>query len=176
MLTINGRGESGQDNFAFETCGRRANGTFLDIGCNEPRRWNNTFALEEVGWHGWALDIAPEFEPMWPAERKTKFVLADATTIDWRGLVGDVGVIDYLSLDIDENEPRNLVTTILTNLFAAGLTFRCATIEHDAYRFGDSPRIPIRNLMFAAGYNLAHADVEIRKGNGKPFEDWWVCA
>lgn len=177
MLTINGRGESGQDNFAFEVCGRKPAGTFLDIGCNEPRRWNNTFALEEVGWRGWALDINPDYAPDWVKERATAFLAADATAVDWKALVGDVAMpIDYLSLDIDENESRDLATTILKNLFAAGLSFRCATIEHDAYRFEDHPRAAIRQLMFNAGYNLAHANVEIRKGNGKPFEDWWVKA
>lgn len=177
MLTINGRGESGQDNFAFEHCGRTSFGSFLDIGCNEPRRWNNTFALEEVGWRGWALDINPEYAADWARERVTRFVTADATVVDWKALVGPTTkFIDYLSLDIDENKERNLVTTILTNLFAAGLTFRCATIEHDAYRFGDNPRLAIREIMQSNGYTLAHADVEIRAGNGKPFEDWWTKA
>lgn len=174
MLTINGRGESGQDNFAFECCGRKPNGTFLDIGANEPMRWNNTFALEEVGWHGWGVDIEPCYVDMWAKQRKSPFYLADATTIDWNKLLGDVRYIDYLSLDIDENQERNLAATIFTNLHNAGLRFRCMTVEHDAYRYGDEPRATLRRLIHAAGYQCAHANVEIRKGNGKPYEDWWI--
>ncbi len=175
MLTINGRGEAGQDHFAFEHCGRIDDGIFLDIGCNEPIRWNNTYALEEIGWRGYLFDIDPAYGDMCRKERKSPFWAADATTFDWLTVIPKfVCPIDYLSLDIDENENRDRAVTILNNLFAAGLSFRCATIEHDAYRYGDNPRAAIRAVMESAGYKIAHANVEIRKGNGKPFEDWWI--
>lgn len=177
-LTINGRGESGQDNFAFEVCGRKPTGTFLDIGCALPRETNNTFALEEVGWTGVLVDIDPQFQEVCTRERKSRFVLGDATVIDWREIYpcseGEY-VIDYLSLDVDENKDKTRALTVLQNLHAAGLRFRVATIEHDAYKNGDQPRRWIRKFMlFKAGYTLAHGDVEIRKGNEKPFEDWWL--
>lgn len=175
MLTINGRGESGQDNFAFEYCQRKPNGTFLDIGSNEPVRFNNTYALEEVGWRGWLVDINPDYAQACRNQRVSPFLCADALTVDWKKLLGGAALpIDFLSLDIDENTERNLATGILKNIFASGLSFRCATIEHDFYRHGPHPRDAIREVMNSAGYRLAHANVEIRKGCGKPFEDWWV--
>jgi hypothetical protein len=176
MLTINGRGESGQDNFAFENCGRKPDGTFIDIGANEPRFMSNSYALEEVGWRGWCIDINPVYAEAHARERKSPFIAADARSIDWLELIGSTPIpIDYLSLDIDENHDRDLAVTILENLFIAGLRFRCMTIEHDKYKFGDRPRNQIRDLCFGYGYRLAYGDVEIRKGNGKPFEDWWLA-
>lgn len=170
---LNGRAESGQDHFAYQHNQRRNTGTFLDIGANEPVRWNNTYALEEVGWRGVGIDFEPSYTPMWAAERKSPFICADATTIDWAGLKLPA-VIDYLSLDIDETPAMNITTTILKNLFAAGLRFNCMTIEHDFYRHGAGHRDEIRKLCWPAGYVLKHPDVEIRLGNGKPYEDWWV--
>lgn len=184
MKEFNSRGESGQDFWAFHKCGRKLDGTFIDIGSNEPIRWNNTYALEEVGWTGVLVEIDPQYAALTREKRKSTLITADARAIDWpRVLYMPDGVctVDYLSLDIDENEERDLATTILTNLFNAGVSWRCATIEHDGYRYGDNPRLKIRDLMQANGYTLARANVEIGQyrggygaGNGKPFEDWWV--
>lgn len=173
-MRFNGRGESGQDNFAFAQNGFKLSGTFIDIGSNEPIRFNNTFALEEVGWRGWLFDIEPSYAEPSRKLRKSPFQAVDARTIDWKKVLGSNLHVDYLSLDIDENENRDLALTILQNLVASGVTWHCATIEHDGYRYGDNPRLKLREFMLAAGYKLAHADVEIRKGCGKPFEDWWI--
>lgn len=184
MLTINSRGESGQDCFAFEHCGRKKNGTFIDIGCNEPKNWNNTYALEEVGWRGPLIDINPEYAAAIEQERESSFYCADARTIDWWDILKFTGNhVDYLSLDIDENQLCEVTLAVLKNLFDYRVTWKCATIEHDAYRHGDHPRASIRKLMYQQGYKLYRADVEIGqfrggdpnwKGNGKPFEDWWI--
>lgn len=183
-LTINSRGESGQDCFAFTTCGSKKNGTFIDIGCNEPIRWNNTYALEEVGWRGWLVDINPEYAAKIEEERESPFYCADAREIDWDAILQLHGRnVDYLSLDIDEDDTLVVGIKVLQNLLISGVTWRCATIEHDAYRHGDNPRRTLRDMMWSSGYKLAQADVEIgqfrggdpkRKGNGKPFEDWWI--
>lgn len=170
--SLNGRGESGQDHFAFEACGRKRDGVFLDIGCNEPIRWNNTYALEEIGWRGVGIDIEPSYAPMWKEQRRAPFALGDATTINFRDY--PTLDVDYLSLDIDENTEGTVTLAVLENLFSAGMTFRCMTVEHDAYRHGNARRDVIRAVLQANGYKLAHGDVEIRLGNGKPFEDWWM--
>lgn len=172
---LNGKGESGQDCFAYAQCGWKTNGTFIDIGCNEPIKFNNTYALEQLGWHGWLIDLNPEYGEAIRHIRRNPFFAVDALTVDWKAMVGSTPLpIDYLSLDIDENREKNLALHILERIFAAGLTFRCMTIEHDAYRHGDVTRKPLRELCLANGYKLAHGDVEIRKGCGKPFEDWWA--
>jgi hypothetical protein len=171
---LNGKAEAGQDHFAYEQNGYKKNGSFLDIGSNEPIANNNTYALEtEAGWRGWLLDIEAAYAEPSRLLRKSPFIAADATTLDW-SFLGSVSLLDYLSLDIDENENRDRALTILYNLISAGYRFRCMTVEHDAYRYGDNPRAGLRKLLLEAGYTLAHADVEIRKGCGKPFEDWWV--
>jgi FkbM family methyltransferase len=35
-------------------------GTYVDIGCNHPKRLSNTYALYRAGWHGIAIDLNPE--------------------------------------------------------------------------------------------------------------------
>lgn len=184
MKGLNSRGESGQDFWAFAQCGHKLDGTFIDIGSNEPIRWNNTYALEEVGWTGVLVELDPQYRELTERDRKNPLLTQDARTVNWKRLVIQECIparVDYLSLDIDENEERDLATTILKNLFASGISWNCATIEHDGYRYGDNPRLKIRELMQDHGYTLARADVEIGQyrggngtGNGKPFEDWWV--
>ena len=49
--------------------------------------------------------------------------------------------------------------------------FRVITIEHDAYRFGDTYRIPEREFLYKHGYILVTSNVN---SNGHVYEDWWV--
>lgn len=180
MKPFESRGESGQDAFAFQRCGMF--GTFIDIGSNEPIRWNNSYALEEMGWRGVLVEIDPQYKADTLRDRKNPLLTVDARLVNWNTVL-PWRSISYLSLDIDENEERDLALSILTNLVRDGVEWQCATIEHDGYRYGDNPRLKIREFMYANGYKLHRADVEIGqyrggdencKGNGKPFEDWWV--
>jgi hypothetical protein len=42
-----------------------ADGLFLDIGCNEPIRFNNTWMLRRRGWKGWSVDASDLHRPLW---------------------------------------------------------------------------------------------------------------
>lgn len=161
----------GQDKWAWEQCGRKRNGTFLDIGCGHAKDSSNTWTLEdEFGWSGHRFDRG---EVHGPYRRRSIFLRADARHIDWNSYIKfsskgeDRHQVDFLSLDCDEN-----TTGILTAIPLARLTFRCATIEHDRYRFGDGPRNVMRELLLKHGYVLAKADVS---DQGLEFEDWWTC-
>ncbi len=34
-------------------------GTYIDVGCNHPKRFSNTYALYRAGWRGLAVDLDP---------------------------------------------------------------------------------------------------------------------
>ncbi len=137
-------------------------GTFLDIGCG-GKEFSNTLGLEEIGWDGWLFDNSESARDWCCANRKSIFCCWDATKIKWRDF--DPKIVDYLSLDVDE-----ATLSVLMNIPLNRVQFRAITIEHDAYRFGDSLRIPEREILTKAGYTLVRPDVS----NPDPFEDWWL--
>jgi hypothetical protein len=169
------RSQAGQDRFVYELIAKPEglfNGTFLDIGSNDPEVINNTLALEELGWRGVLIDNDARWTRQSRA-RKSRFVVADAATVDWTALVksarsADATSVDYVSMDVDE-----ATVPALRNLLNAGVRFRVATIEHDAYRFGEGVKQDIRKLMAAHGYTLLCADVCLNREH-IPFEDWFV--
>lgn len=153
--------QAGQDRFVHELLGN--SGTFLDIGCGHPVDRSNSYFLEHHGWTGWLVDISSAHSAEIKRTRSSPFICGDATRLDWSFLPDK---IDYLSLDVDE-----ATHCVLYRLTVAG-RFKVVTVEHDAYRFGGSPRQAIRETFLRAGYKLVCADV---KDQGLPFEDWFVA-
>ena len=164
----------GQDTWALNNSS--GNFTFLDIGCMEPYNSNNTHILEIAGWKGLAIDYENLFISSWHEYRRCPAICANALEVDWRkeltlhNLPFEIG---YLSLDLYGEELQ-----VLRNLTAAGVSFRCATVEHDGR--SDS-RDTIREFMLSQGYTLAVPDVlsppAVIRGKpveGMPFEDWWT--
>lgn len=146
-------------------------GTFLDVGANHPIQLSNTFALERAGWRGLLVDNdVPVMELCQTIRPRTPFWRVDATTVNWSGLLPAVfrvgELIDYLSLDVDQATPL-----ALKGLLDSGYRFRIATIEHDAYRFGQLPRDTMREMMTDRGYQLICKDV---RHDNCEFEDWWA--
>lgn len=150
--------QAGQDQFVHKLL-PITNGTFWDIGCG-GLEISNTLALEQVGWRGLLMDNSPEAQKA-SVGRISRFILADATIYRFP----EPERIDYLSLDIDAG-----TLSALMNLPLNKTRFSIITIEHDAYRFGDTLRAPMRKILKNFGYNLVCADVK----NPDPFEDWWV--
>lgn len=166
-MIIDYRSQAGQDRFVFEMLVKRKGceyGRFLDIGCCEPIKLSNTYALEQLGWRGLLFDMDPNAIKQCREVRQGPVIHADTTAFDWDGVPDKA--FDYLSLDVDS---ATLAT--LTALLKADIKFRVATIEHDSYRFGIIPRDTMRQLLTDAGYHLYIANVA---HNGCPFEDWWV--
>ena len=167
----------GQDTWALDNSS--GNFTFLDIGCMEPYNSNNTYALERAGWKGLAVDFENLFISNWNNYRKCPAICANALKIDWRKELTSHGLpleIGYLSLDLYGEELE-----VLRNLTAAGVSFRCATIEHDSMGIKFELRDAIRKFLLAQGYTLAVPDVlsppAVIRGKpveGMPFEDWWT--
>jgi len=164
----------GQDLWALENSG--GNLTFLDVGCMEPFSCNNTYILELAGWKGLAIDMENLFISSWGRHRKCPAVCANALEVDWAAVLPANGLpleIGYLSLDLYGEELQ-----VLQKMVAAGLSFRCATVEHDGR---PELRKDIREFLLAQGYTLAVADVlsppaviDGKDVAGQPFEDWWT--
>jgi hypothetical protein len=145
------------------------NGVFLDIGCANPIDGNNTYELERVGWRGVLIDANPDVGPTIAKTRTSPFICADAAMIDWTVILKQHGlpsVLDYLSFDVDGGAVSSFM-----NLPLDLLQFRYITIEHDVYRFGDTPRATMRAALRERGYELLCPDVTLQ---GLPYEDWWV--
>jgi FkbM family methyltransferase len=69
--------QHGQDAFVVEATGGKRNGVFVDIGCNDPVRFNNTALLErEYGWDGISIDAQDQFANRYFEERRSPFVHA----------------------------------------------------------------------------------------------------
>lgn len=155
-----------QDIFAYEMCGHKTDGTFLDVGSYNVVCCNNSYGLERIGWRGLMVDVFRHTEAL--PRRTSPFLQADATKIDWLAEIGKAGLprtIDYLSLDVDEATLATLMSMPLSVL-----KFNVITVEHDAYKLGNGPRDMMRGIL--AGYDLVCSDVLI-DGFG-PFEDWYV--
>jgi hypothetical protein len=78
-------------------------GYFLDIGCHEPIRCNNTWLLRRRGWRGWSVDASDFHRPLWRIlRRRDRFLHAAAVSV--RG-VDRVGLYQF-------SPPESMFNTI----------------------------------------------------------------
>jgi hypothetical protein len=145
-----------QDKFVCEFLNFKKNGTFLDIGCNEYQKINNTYYMEKnLNWNGIGIDIDPKFQNDWQKHRKSPYIIADATVLDYQKLLTNNNmpyIIDYLSLDL---EPPTNTLLALKKVFESKFLFNIITYETDFYR-ERSTREPSRKLMLERDYVLIH--------------------
>lgn len=150
-----------QDEFVLSLIDK---GTFLDVGCWLPEKFNNTKLLEDHGWTGLAVDIK-DYSKEWET-RATTFEQCDVLTCDW-----DIpmNLIDYLSLDIEGSGNRFRALERLMDC----CEFKIITVEHDRYLEGhlELEAKPQRELLTRLGYFLLCKDVRC---DTRPFEDWWI--
>lgn len=171
--------QSGQDRFCYEVLGRKTDGTFLDVGAGHVTEKSNNYGLEQIGWRGLCIDLNPQGDT---SQRSSPFIRGDALNLDWENTLCAFSIgradgpstrnmlwpeIDYLSLDVD-----GATLDALRTLPLSELKFKVITCEHDSYRFGDDPRIAMRNILKSYGYDLVCADVH---DQGLAYEDWWVA-
>lgn len=160
---------SHQDRFVYNLLYKNNNGYFIDIGSNDPIIGNNTYFLESVGWNG----ICIESQKFNYTSRKCSYINFNAKELSYKHLFLEYKVpkiIDYLSLDIDEN-----TTECLEKLPLNKYEFKIITIEHDSYRFTDVPRNVQRKILKNAGYHLLCGDLTCPPlYEGQYFEDWWI--
>ncbi len=95
-----------QDAFVVKKMDGKRNGFFVDIGCNDPIRFNNTMLLErEFGWRGVSIDAQAQFIDRYHEERSTPFIhacigdtqkLVSFARVSGRHYAGLSGVEDHL--------------------------------------------------------------------------------
>ena len=149
-----------QDKFVCDTLKYKRNGTFLDVGCHDYKHISNTYYLEkELEWTGLGLEINAFFKEGWDVNRKSPFILADATTIDYQKLLTDHNmpeVIDYLSVDL---EPPTVTLAALYKIFQSNFSFNVITFETDYYREKNT-REPSRELLKNKGFVLVQGSLQ----------------
>lgn len=166
--------QCGQDLFVFNIL-KKEKGTFLDLGCNLPKKINNTYLLELNEWYGTSLDIT-DYSENWK-ERNTKFINVDCFNVDYKTFLPNHykdKVIDYLSLDMEKVGERY---KLLAKLLETDYTFKVITIEHDSHLGNDyivNERTPQRELLTEKGYILLCSNVSQKQHPNLFYEDWWV--
>lgn len=159
-----------QDLFVLMCLNGKKNGTFLDLGCHEPIKINNTFLLEsKFDWNGVSVDIDSNLIQKYQNIRKCKTYVQDATKITFDNILKhyQTNHIDYLSLDL---EPAQITLEALKNIPFDKIEFSVITYEHDKYRFGDTYKNLSYEILKDNGYELICNDVLY---GGNIFEDWY---
>ena len=173
FLTYN-YSQADQDIFVLSMLNGKHNGTYLEIGCNEPYNINNTALLEsDFNWKGLSLDINDWYAGMFNMNRKNRAVTADATTANYIDLLKAAGInqtdLDYLSIDC---EPAEQTLRALKQIPLDYLRFAVITFEHNCYVFGPDVKIASREYLISHGYVLVVSNVSV--SGRQDFEDWYV--
>jgi hypothetical protein len=162
--------QAGQDIFAAVASGLKRSGTYLDIGCGRPIRFNNTYKLEqELGWRGLSVDMRRARIQHHATERKNPAVRLNALKANWEVVFKEhqfPNQIDYLSMDVDSASYDALV-----RLPWKLHRYTVITFEHAAYLYGPAMRARSRKFLLCNGYALACGNI-CHAGNC--FEDWYV--
>jgi hypothetical protein len=152
------------------------NGFYIDIGSYNPITNNNTYLLEQLGWNGICIEIDSSFNEEYK-QRNCIFLNQDALNINYKNLFKEHNVpniVDYLSLDIDEQS-----TKLLLNLPHQEFEFKIITLEHDFYLHKEKYQSVQRLFLQSKGYKLLFGNVYAEKGSDewgkqRAYEDWWI--
>lgn len=164
--------QAGQDLFVIEMHAEKQNGCYVEIGAQDPIRFNNTFRLEKgLGWKGLSIELRDDYAFFFNKVRKNRCFQCDATKVEYADLFNQAGFpsdIDYLQIDID---PAEASMRVLKLMPLERYRFGVITFEHDSYAEGQEIAIESRELLARAGYRPVALDVCYE---GLSFEDWWI--
>jgi hypothetical protein len=169
-----------QDKFILHILKEKYNGTFVEIGSNDPIEINNTYLLERTyDWRGIMIDMEAKYLPLYKTHRpKSHHLIADATTVDYARLFTEASMpakIDYLQIDLEATNLSSLkALECLDKQVMDSYTFATVTFEHDVYftRLGNT-RERSREIFARRGYIRVFEDIH----NQDPqyvYEDWYV--
>jgi hypothetical protein len=174
--------QAGQDLFVYRVLGNKRGGTYLEIGAgdciaefNGNNCGSNTLRLSDMEWNGIGIDLNEKYKWGWDNIRGHKYIIDDATTIDWNKVIMENSIlqqtVDYLSFDLDDSTSQGIQHFPFDKI-----RFRVLTIEHDSYRVGNNVKILIRQILLKHGYLLLCSDVSVQITDCSPwiYEDWWV--
>ena len=174
--------QAGQDIFVRALTNRKNNGTFLEIGSNDPITHNNTYILEnEHNYRGIMVEYDNSFETAYKIHRPNSlYIINDAQKVNYKEILENNNFpieIDYLQIDLDVDNSSTLnVLELLNNTVFDKYKFKTVTFEHDIYRgnWFNTQEIS-RNIFKERGYILVFPDVSVFwEGKYCKFEDWYV--
>lgn len=171
--------QSSQDLFVLHMTKYKKNGTFLEIGSNDPISTNNTYILEsQYGWTGIMVEYDTSFMNAYKQMRPNSVhVFEDARNVDYASLTSKYSSMDYLQIDLDVNNRSTLDTLeLLDRTVFDNTKFATVTFEHDIYtgNYYDT-REKSREIFAKRGYKLVFPDVSVYFNGGIcVFEDWYV--
>jgi GR25 family glycosyltransferase involved in LPS biosynthesis len=163
-----------QDMFVLSILNGKRNGTYLEIGAQEPFYQNNSALLEtQFDWKGISIEIREDLCKKFAEERTNQILCKDATKINYEKLLDEFNQgtdIDYLQVDC---EPSKTTFEILTAIPFEKYRFAVITYEHDhSVDVTGSYRDKSRRFLKSFGYELAVKDVA--PNDDYTFEDWWI--
>jgi hypothetical protein len=167
-------GQGLQDMFVLSILDGLENGTYLEVGAQQPQYQSNTYILEKYfNWKGVSIEILPDLCKMFEEQRHNKIVCEDATKTDFNKLLKEnysTNVIDYLQLDC---EPSKTTFEILLSIPFDEYEFKVITYEHDDYAdMTKTYKNKSRRYLQSLGYYLIVSNVSLSDVNS--FEDWWI--
>ena len=161
-----------QDIFVLSMLSGKKNGTYVEIGGDNPLVINNSYLLEsEFGWIGISFEIIQTAVNFYNSLRKNPCLCEDATTADYKKIFEDNNLpkqIDYLQVDI---EPAQQTLNALLQLPHDDYRFSVITYESDIYRDGPDCQEEAMKFLESHGYELVVRNVA---NEGNPYEDWYV--
>lgn len=163
-----------QDMFVLTVLNGKKNGTYLEIGSEEPQYKSNTNLLEsQFNWKGVSVEIDEPEVKRFKASRLNPIICADATQVDYDSLLKQTNLptdIDYLQID---TEPSSTSFEVLLSIPFDKYRFAVVTFEHDhAVDFSRTYREKSRRYLKSQGYEMIVPD--IGPTDWYSFEDWWV--
>jgi uncharacterized protein YodC (DUF2158 family) len=162
-----------QDMFILSVLNGKENGTYLQIGYNDPINKNNTTLLEtKYNWYGVSICENDELNTRFSQERRNSYHCGEVELINYSDVLKDMNkgdTIDYLQ--IDAGNSKKSFETLLSIPFD-DYKFRLITFKHDYYMdMTNSYRDKSRKYLKMCGYKLIVSDVSSDGINS--CEDWW---
>jgi hypothetical protein len=165
-----------QDEFVLKLLNFKENGFYIDIGSHDSKIGNNTFAFQSLNWIGMSVELESQHNNSYTNRVNNTHFNNNALLLDYTTIFKELNfpkVIDYLSLDID-----TLSLSVLDKLPFNLYNFSIITIEHDAYLYGDTYRLPQRSILKEQGYDLICSNVFVEQDGfnlpNSAFEDWYI--
>lgn len=163
--------QASQDVFAYYINNKISDGFFLDLGCNEPFKYNNTALLEKNGWKGILIDYNPDLVRLCQENRTNTCITADLKNSSLTDILKQHNspiVIDYISMDLDYDIALNSIKTLDFNLYKC----KCLTFEHDYYSTKSDMMVKSREYLESVGLVIVCKNVQIFEDSS--FEDWYI--
>jgi len=178
-----------QDIFALTLTNFKKNGTFVEIGSNDPININNTYLMsKDYGWKGIMVEYEKKYEPLYKQHRPESIhIIEDARSIDYRKVLDENQFpenIEYLQIDLEvENRSTLLVLEKFDKDVFDKYKFATVTFEHDMYaifynfyttqNYIDTIE-ESRKIFQKRGYIRLFENVILNDEYNRQFEDWYI--